>query len=117
MDLDRREASDPAFPGIPLDVPERHQASRILIANWPLLIARGVWMSSFVFDSREDALERAGRSAPVMAFQAWEYERASASASELVAFAVERGRLAFAALGLSVVDSLPGDPREPRRLA
>jgi len=103
-DLDRREANDPDFPGIPLDVPERHEASRILIANQPALLDRGVgFLTSWtVFESREDAIERAGSSGSVMALLAGEIDRALALLSQMAASSVERGRFSGAAFTLSV---------------
>jgi class 3 adenylate cyclase/tetratricopeptide (TPR) repeat protein len=102
-DLDRREAADPEFPGLPLDVPERHEISRILTANWPELAGRSVFVTTLLFDSREDAIKRAGTHAPVLTFYAGEYERASTVASEIAARSLEHGRLDYAVLILSVV--------------
>jgi class 3 adenylate cyclase len=105
FDLERREAADPEFPGIPLDVPERREASRIVIANLPALLERGLVLSATatVFESREDAMKRAGMFAPIMLNWAGEYARALALASPLALQAVERGRLALAVLNLMVV--------------
>ena len=102
-DLDRREAADPEFPGIPLDVPERHEISRILTAQGLELFGRSVFVNTFLFDSREDAIKRGGTVAGVLAFWAGEYERASTLGSEITARNLERGRLDFAVLSLSLV--------------
>ena len=104
-DLERREASDPDFPGIPLDVPERHEAWRVLMPNLPSLVERGVVIPivPMVFESREDALQSAGGHEVAMGFWAGEYARASALASQLVAVFVERGQLAPAVIDLLVV--------------
>src|SRR4029453_16453077 len=77
-DLDRRDACDPDLPGIPLRIPQRHEVSRILLANWPLLLARGALFSiaATVFESREDVLRRGSASPILVAFWAGEYERA-----------------------------------------
>lgn len=40
FDLERRETSDPDFPGIPLDVPERHEVWHVLIPNLPFRKSR-----------------------------------------------------------------------------
>jgi tetratricopeptide (TPR) repeat protein len=102
-DLDRREAADPEFPGIPLDVPERHEISRILTANLPALFGRSIFVTTSMFDSREDAIKRAGTLHSVLAFCAGEYERASTVASEFAGRSLEHGRLDSAVLALSVV--------------
>jgi class 3 adenylate cyclase/tetratricopeptide (TPR) repeat protein len=102
-DLDRREAADPEFPGIPLDVPERHEISRILTANLPELVGRSIFVTTTMFDSREDAIKRAGAFAPVLAFYAGEYERASTVGNEAAARSLEHGRLDYTVLALSAV--------------
>ena len=105
LDLERREAGDPDFPGIPLDVPPRREVSRILVEHLPRLIEQGLGsgMSALVFESREDALER-GRALPAVALNwAGEYVRASALASRRGEAALARGRLALAALDLALV--------------
>jgi class 3 adenylate cyclase len=105
-DLDRREANDPDFPGIPLDVPERHEESRILLANQPTLLKRGVVPGmALVFASREDALARGGALPEVMAYIAGEYARALRLASQFAAQCAERGQLVLAANTLTVAAS------------
>jgi hypothetical protein len=105
-DLDRREANDPDFPGIPLDVPERHEASRILLANQPSLLKRGVVPGmALVFVSRQDALARGGALPEVMAYIAGEYARALRLASQFAAQCAERGQLVLAANPLTVAAS------------
>jgi tetratricopeptide (TPR) repeat protein len=100
FDLARREASDPDFPGIRLDLPERHEISRIGLANLPALLQRGALpfpIMALVFTSREDAIQRGGMSHQVMAYIAGEYIRALALGNQFAALHVERGQLARAA--------------------
>jgi DNA-binding SARP family transcriptional activator len=97
-DLDRRQAIDPDFPGITLDLPERREVSRILLANAPSSLDRGQLTGGcLVFESREDAVERAGLIPYVMATIAGEYTRALALSNPLAARSMERGQLARAA--------------------
>ena len=105
LDLERREANDPEFPGIPLDLPARREISRVLVSNLPVLIERGLasGMSAMVYDSREDALERGGALPAVRLTWGGEYARASALASARAKAAAERGRLALAVLDWTVV--------------
>jgi DNA-binding SARP family transcriptional activator/tetratricopeptide (TPR) repeat protein len=105
LDLERRQANDPDFPGIPLDIPERHEISRIVIGHLPSLIERGLGggMSALVFESRQDALERAGAMPSVKVYFAGEYAQAAALSSALAATELERGRLSLAALNLVFV--------------
>jgi len=105
LDFERRQASDPEFPGIPLDIPERHEISRIVIANLPSLIERGLGggMSAMVFESREDALERAGALPSVKVYFAGEYTQGAALSSAFAATELESGRLSLAALDLTLV--------------
>jgi|GEM_PF-509569 len=105
LDFERRDASDPDFPGIPLDIPERHEISRIVIANLSSLIERGLGggMSAMVFESREDALERAGALPSVKVYFAGEYAQAAALSSAFAATELESGRLSLAALNLTLV--------------
>jgi DNA-binding SARP family transcriptional activator len=102
--LDRRLAGDPGSPHI-LDLSERLEASRILLANLPSLIERGSWVPipATIFESREDAIGRAGVVATVMAYWAGEYVRSSALASERAADYIKRGRLGAAVTLLVVV--------------
>jgi tetratricopeptide (TPR) repeat protein len=99
LDLARREANDPAFPGVAVDVPERHEISRIALANLPLLLERGAVYPAMelVFESREDAIERGGLYLQVMAVVAGEYARALALGNQFVGRFLERGQLALAA--------------------
>jgi class 3 adenylate cyclase/tetratricopeptide (TPR) repeat protein len=95
FDLERRAAGDPDFPGIPLEVPERREAFRILMAN---LMAGGAKLPARIFESRGEAIEGAGSVPSVMAYWTGEYARASAAASdERVADYVKRGQLGMAA--------------------
>ncbi|HBZ72853.1 MAG TPA: hypothetical protein DEP35_25220, partial [Deltaproteobacteria bacterium] len=104
--VDRHLASDSDSPDIHLDVPERFEASRILLANLPSLIERGLWvpLPATTFESRADAIERAGSVAMVMAYWAGEYVRSSVLANERAADYVKRGRLG-AAVTLLVVEA------------
>jgi tetratricopeptide (TPR) repeat protein len=107
FDLERREASDPDFPGIPLDVPERRAASRIQFANQAAMEGFGGLgtFGNWVFESREDAIGRGGTifGPGVMAYWAGEYTRASAVASERAADFVKRGQLGLAVTLLTVL--------------
>jgi tetratricopeptide (TPR) repeat protein len=111
LDLARREANDPTFPGFPLDVPERHEISRIALANLPLLLQRVavnpatqlVFIQGLVFKSREDAIARGSMSPQVMAFVAGEHARALALGNQFAPLLLERGQLAPAALSLTAV--------------
>jgi hypothetical protein len=105
LDLERREAADPEFPGIPLDVPERRQASRILVDHLPKLVEQGLaaGMSALVFESRADAVSRGAALPSVQLNWAGEYTRAAELSAQRAARALERGRLALAALDLAVV--------------
>jgi class 3 adenylate cyclase/tetratricopeptide (TPR) repeat protein len=102
FDLDRREAIDPDFPGLPLDIPERHEVSRILLANVASLLELGAsFPAGLVVESREEAIERLGWSGSVMARRAGEYERALALLGPQAASCVERGRFSLAAQHLT----------------
>ncbi|HYB12240.1 MAG TPA: AAA family ATPase [Myxococcota bacterium] len=106
LDLARREANDPAFPGIAVDVPERHEISRTALANLALTLERGEVYSTggqLVFKSREDAIERGGMSVDVTAFVAGEYARALALGNQFVGRFLERGQLALAVAVLAGV--------------
>jgi len=99
-DLDRREANDPDFPGSPLDIPERHEVSRILL---PSVASLELFVSAspvVVFESRSELIERAGSFGVLMARRA-EYKRALALLGSQAASFVERGRFSLAALSLS----------------
>jgi len=98
-ELDQREASNPDFRGLPLDLPERHQVSQIFLANLPSLLQRGMTVptTAMVFASREDAIERAPLIPQALALWAGEYARALALARPLGAHFAENGRLAIAA--------------------
>jgi tetratricopeptide (TPR) repeat protein len=98
-DLDQREASDPEFRGLPFDLPERLEVSRIFLANLPSLLQRGMIIpaTAMVFASREDALERARLIPPALAMWAGEYAGALALARPLGSHFAENGRLAVAA--------------------
>jgi DNA-binding winged helix-turn-helix (wHTH) protein/tetratricopeptide (TPR) repeat protein len=104
-DLDQREASDPEFGGLPLDLPERLEVSRIFLANLPSLLQRGMIIpaTAMVFASREDALERARLIPPALAMWAGEYAGALALARPLGSHFAENGRLAIAAALLTDV--------------
>ncbi|HBZ68240.1 MAG TPA: hypothetical protein DEP35_00155, partial [Deltaproteobacteria bacterium] len=105
-DLQRRDANDPDFPGIPLDVPERHEVSRMLFANAPSWVERGVFfLPSVVFESREDAIDRARLIPQMLAYIAGEYTRALALANPLAAQCAARGQLGLAATILTVAAS------------
>jgi tetratricopeptide (TPR) repeat protein len=102
----QREANDPTFPGFPIDVPVRHEISRIALANLPLLLQRGAVNPAalqLVFKSREDAIARGSMFHQVMAFVAGEYARASALGNQFVPLLLELGQLALAAMSLTVV--------------
>jgi tetratricopeptide (TPR) repeat protein len=109
LDLLQREANDPTFPGFPLDVPVRHEISRIVLANLPLLLQRGavnpamplVFSRGLVFKSREDAIARGSMFPLVMALVAGEYARYLALGNQLLPLLLERGQLAPAALFLT----------------
>ena len=102
-DLQRRDANDPDFPGIPLDVPERHEVSRILFEKAPSWVERGVFfLPSVVFESRKDAMERARLIPQILAYTAGEYTRALALTGPLAAQCAERGQLGLAASFLTV---------------
>jgi DNA-binding SARP family transcriptional activator len=105
LDLDGRDASDPDFPGIRLDRPERHEVSRILLANASSWVESGAAFttSGMVFESRADAIERAGSIPQMMAYIAGEYAPALALASQLAAQFAGRGQLGPAVLHLTVV--------------
>jgi tetratricopeptide (TPR) repeat protein len=111
LDLVQREANDPTFPGFPLDVPVRHEISRIVLANPPLLLQRVavnpgmqvVFSRELVFKSREDAIARGRMSHHVMAFVAGEYARALALGNQFVPLLLERGQLAPAVVFLTGV--------------
>jgi len=110
LDLLRREANDPTYPGFPLDVPVRHEISRIALANLPSLLQRvaanpamQLVNMELVFKSREDAIARGSMFPHVMAFVAGEYARALALANQFVPLLLERGQLAPAAFFLAEV--------------
>src|SRR5262245_15139148 len=59
-DIERREAADPDYPGIPLDSPERRE---VMARLWELPAFRNdtqKWFAYMDFRSREDVLTRAG---------------------------------------------------------
>jgi len=45
LDLDRRDASDPTFPGLPIDGPERREVSRILVSAISRIL--GFWAGEY----------------------------------------------------------------------
>jgi tetratricopeptide (TPR) repeat protein len=89
----------------------RHEISRIVLANPPLLLQRGavnpatqlVFIQGLVFKSREDAIARGSMFYQVMADVAGEYARALALGNQLVPLLLERGQLALAAMFLTQV--------------
>jgi tetratricopeptide (TPR) repeat protein len=93
FDLDRREADAPNFPGCRLDLPERREAARILIANQANHI-NSAWV---VWESRDEAIEQAGVDAGAMAYLAGEYERALSLLGPGAASHIERGQFTVAA--------------------
>jgi class 3 adenylate cyclase/tetratricopeptide (TPR) repeat protein len=101
-DLDRRDAHNPEYRGIPLDIPERSEVSRILLANWHTLIDRGLSRpftnAVAFFVSREEAIGRGGSLSPVMAYWTGDYARAAMRANHDASVALRLGRLAPAAL-------------------
>ncbi|HME70521.1 MAG TPA: AAA family ATPase [Myxococcota bacterium] len=103
-DLERHEASDPDFPGLPLNAPQRREVSNVLLANTNAWFEHGVFfLPSVVFDSRQEAIARAGLIPQVMADIAGEYIRASALANQLAAEFAARGQLAPAVFHLVLV--------------
>jgi DNA-binding SARP family transcriptional activator/tetratricopeptide (TPR) repeat protein len=105
LDLDRRDANDPDFPGIRLDRPGRREATRVLLTDAAAWLKRGTALTAvgLVFESREDAIERAGSIPQIRAYVAGEYAEASALARECAIQSEAQGRLGPYVLQLTVL--------------
>jgi tetratricopeptide (TPR) repeat protein len=114
-DLDRREAEDPANPGISLDAAERRQAWELIAKTWRaddsgapgekaprfarFAIVPGKWM---VVASRREALERWPDVVVPLAFWAGEYRRALELNERRLTTDLAGGRLADVAWAMSL---------------
>src|SRR5262249_11581079 len=101
LDIQRREATDPQFPGIPLDSPEQQEVATRL---WELPALRHLGQQMVAFmacRSREDVLLRAAND-PVYLFGLAGQHRPTLPLLEAVtATALERGQVALATLYLT----------------
>ena len=102
-DIQRREAADPEFPGIPLDSPEQRE---VMTRLWELPAFRhvGQQMSAYMgFRSREDVLARAGNDPLALFAWAGEYRKALPLIEQATATALERGQIALAAYYFTLI--------------
>jgi class 3 adenylate cyclase/tetratricopeptide (TPR) repeat protein len=101
-DIERREAADPAFPGMPVDSPERRE---VMMRLWELPAFRHPTQKMFAymaFSSREDVLRRAGDDPFALVFWAGEYGRALPMLEQATVTAVEHGQIALATFYLTL---------------
>jgi hypothetical protein len=101
-DIERREAADPEFAGMPVDSPERRE---VMARLWELPAFRHPTQKMFAylaFSSREDVLRRAGDDPFALVFWAGEYRRALPMLEQATATAVEHGQIALATFYLTL---------------
>jgi class 3 adenylate cyclase len=96
LDLDRRDAADPKYPGIVLDVPERHEALRILHRAGALTDRVDLlrYAVAAIYGSRERIPPEAGENSTVRLFVLGDYAGALPRFAAEVAEAHARGQLA-----------------------
>ncbi len=102
-DIERREATDPEFPGIPVDSPERREVTARL---WELPAFRHPTQQMFAyvgFRSREDVLARAGTDPTALIFWAADYRKALPLCDRAAATALDQGRIALAIYYLTIM--------------
>ena len=102
-DIERREATDPEFPGIPVDSPERREVTARL---WELPAFRHPTQQMFAyvgFRSREDVLARAGTDPTALIFWAADYRKALPLCDRAAAIALDQGRIALAIYYLTIM--------------
>lgn len=101
-DIQRREAADPSFPGIPVDTPERQA---VIARLWELPAFRHLGQQSMAYmavRSREDVLARGGGNDPVRLFGcAGEHRKTLPLLEQATATALERGQFALATFYLT----------------
>jgi len=100
-DIQRREAANPEFPGIPVDSPERQE---VMTRLWELPAFRHVGQQMFAymaFRSRADVLARAAHDPMALLAWAGEYREALRLVEPATATALERGQIALATLQLT----------------
>jgi len=105
LDLDRRDAADPEYPGIVLDVPERNEALRVLHRDGALsdrvdLLRYAV---AAIYGSRERIPAEAGENSTVRLFVLGDYADALPHFAAEAAEAHARGQLAREAYCLGCV--------------
>jgi class 3 adenylate cyclase/tetratricopeptide (TPR) repeat protein len=98
LDLARREAEDPEFPGIPLDSPERRALRQVALQHWDALAMDGDSAFGVIFRSRQEVLSHAAESPTPLSWLAGEYRRALPLYEEREEAAIERGQIAGAAM-------------------
>jgi hypothetical protein len=102
-DIERRDAVDPEFPGIPISSAEREEVMRLL---WEMPAFRHLGQRMFAymaFDSRDDVLARAGDDPMALVFWAGEYRKALPLLEQATRHALERGQISLAICNLSLV--------------
>ncbi len=108
----RRDAEDPAFPGMPLDSPERHEISRVIFEHWSDFLAQvaagsyGELVNFLVFASRDEVLERASGVPGLLGFWAGDYLGALPFVRGITEFTLQRGQFSLAAFGLTIIARL-----------
>jgi class 3 adenylate cyclase/tetratricopeptide (TPR) repeat protein len=105
-DIERREAADPEYPGIPVISAERQEVTTRL---WELPAFRHFGQRTFAymgFRSRADALARAGDDPIALVFWAGEYRKVLPLLEHATATVLERGQVALAIYYLTMIARL-----------
>lgn len=99
IDLDHRDAHNPASPGIMIDRPERREAARVIAERLAGDTAIHPYSEvlSLAFDSREQILAYPSEYPGLLGFWAGEYRRAAQLLAVLAPAVEERGELVWAA--------------------
>src|SRR5262249_23194219 len=105
-DLQRQEAADPDFPGIPLASPERLRVGRELWKLPALNIVPQMLAAYLTFRSRDEVLTLAGDQPGALAFWAGDYRRALPLMKDLMSADLERGQIGTAAWDSAIIARL-----------
>jgi hypothetical protein len=99
LDQERRDATDPANPGFPLDSPVRREIARVILSEPDTDLGEGLGPNLAV-GSREEVLSRS-KCPTITAFLAGDFRRALAVRIELLKAHFPRGRLHRAGVNLA----------------
>jgi tetratricopeptide (TPR) repeat protein len=106
LDIERREATDPEFPGIPVESREQRE---VVARLWEMPAFRHVGQqifASMAFRSREDVLARAGNDPSTLFGLAGEYRKVLPLLEQATTTALERGQIAMATYYLTLTARL-----------